>query len=118
MLQYHRTINLGISTLHIQGLVCLGIKRNSSRTKLPVATTLYFVQEIPPSVPDIWKQAFVTPIQKKGDHSRADHSKIENYHLTDLIKLSTIIRDQHLTVCLFKINMALHQITTWARFIL
>ena len=54
-----------------------------------------------PSVPEIWKQAFVSPIHKKGDRSKA-----ENYRpisLTSTIGkiLESIIRDkiyQHLTV--------------------
>ena len=68
----------------------------TSRTaqELCLPLSIMFKKSLQTSVPDIWKQALVTPIYKKGNRS-----KVENYHpisLTSTIGkiLESIIRDE------------------------
>ena len=76
-----------------EGWPVLALKETAQELHVPL-TILFNKSLKSSSIPDVWKQAFVTPIHKKGDRSKA-----ENYRpisLTSTIGkiLESIIRDQ------------------------
>ena len=90
----------------------LAIKETAKELCLPLY--ILFTKSLQSSsVPEVWKQAFVTPIYKKGERCKA-----ENYCLINLTStigkiLESIIRDQiyqhlPLMISLFTINTSLH----------